>query len=303
MDEIRHPIDELAEEFLERLRAGARPTIDEYAHEHPEFADEIRDLFPALEVLEQGKPNEDAEGDLSFSVDGMRPQVLGDYRIIREVGRGGMGIVCEAEQVSLGRHVALKLLPPHVAKNVQALFRFRREARSAARLHHTNIVPVFEIGHHQGLHFYAMQFIHGQGLDEVITELSRVRRRAASGDLPHTPFAPSPSLATDLAGQLLSRPFEPPPSQDRLSPQPAIPQRSDTDGDAPLVDSVRHVGAATNHLAANTACCCSTAVILITWLVLACRLPMRWRMPMHRESSIETSSRRMCSLTCMVRSG
>ena len=82
-----------------------------------------------------------------------------DFRIIREIGRGGMGIVCEAYQRSLNRHVALKLLP----KNGD-LARFRREARAAGRLHHSNIVPVFGVGECWGRHFYVMQFISGRGL-------------------------------------------------------------------------------------------------------------------------------------------
>ncbi len=82
---------------------------------------------------------------------------LGDYRIIREVGRGGMGIVYEAEQVSLGRHVALKVLPQQLLPNPKQQQRFEREARSAARLHHTNIVPVFGLGEEGGLHYYVMQ--------------------------------------------------------------------------------------------------------------------------------------------------
>ena len=73
-------------------------------------------------------------------------QQIGDYRIIREIGRGGMGVVYEAEQISLGRRVALKVLPGHVGGDRKALERFRREAKAAARLHHTNIVPVFEVG-------------------------------------------------------------------------------------------------------------------------------------------------------------
>ena len=100
---------------------------------------------------------------------------LGDYRILREIGRGGMGVVYEAEQVSLGRRVALKVLPGHVAGDRMALERFRREAKAAARLHHTNIVPVFEVGRDGEVAYYAMQFIQGQGLDQVIDELARLR--------------------------------------------------------------------------------------------------------------------------------
>ncbi len=99
---------------------------------------------------------------------------MGDYRILREVGRGGMGVVYEAEQVSLARRVALKVLPDHVAADRKALERFRREAKAAARLHHTNIVPVFEVGRECGVAFYAMQFIQGQGLDQVVDELARL---------------------------------------------------------------------------------------------------------------------------------
>src|SRR5205823_5078909 len=90
-----------------------------------------------------------------------QPRQLGDYRILREIGRGGMGIVYEAEQVSLGRHVALKVLPQQLLPNSKQRQRFEREARSAAKLHHTNIVPVFGVGEAGGLHYYVMQYIHG----------------------------------------------------------------------------------------------------------------------------------------------
>ena len=105
---------------------------------------------------------------------------IGDYQILREVGRGGMGVVYEAEQISLGRRVALKVLARQVSSDPMVQERFRREARAAARLHHTNIVPVFEVGQDRDVRFYAMQFIQGQGLDVVITELRRVRERARS---------------------------------------------------------------------------------------------------------------------------
>jgi hypothetical protein len=104
---------------------------------------------------------------------------IGEYRILREVGRGGMGVVYEAEQVSLGRRVALKVLGRHAVGAGHHRERFEREARSAARLHHTNIVPVFGVGEEEGLHYYVMQFIQGLGLDEVIEELRRLR--SASG--------------------------------------------------------------------------------------------------------------------------
>jgi len=109
----------------------------------------------------------------------LRPlRQVGDYRVIREAGRGGMGVVYEAEQVSLGRRVALKLLPRQVSQDLKMQARFRREARSAAQLHHTNIVPVFEVGKDGETSYYAMQFIQGQGLDTVIDELRRLKERA-----------------------------------------------------------------------------------------------------------------------------
>ena len=105
----------------------------------------------------------------------------GDFRIVREIGRGGMGVVCEAYQGSLNRHVALKFLPER-----GDLARFRREARAAARLHHTNIVPVFGVGEHGGRHYYVMQYIEGQGLDRLLE-----RRRQTDQDKVAAPAAGS----------------------------------------------------------------------------------------------------------------
>ena len=99
---------------------------------------------------------------------------LGEYLLLREIGRGGMGVVYEAVQQSLGRHVALKVLAGGELSGSSHLERFRREARAAARLHHTNIVPVFGVGEQGGVHYYAMQFIQGQGLDAIFDE--RIRR-------------------------------------------------------------------------------------------------------------------------------
>jgi serine/threonine protein kinase len=169
----RNPIDALAEEFAARYRRGERPPLTEYTRKYPHLAAEIQELFPALVVMEQLKPA-DESADLDFS-DGKQPDRIGDYRVLRKVGRGGMGIVYEAEQVSLGRHVALKVVPVTEFSDPVYLERFRREARAAARLHHTNIVPVFGVGESEGALFYAMQFIHGEGLDRVLNDVRTMR--------------------------------------------------------------------------------------------------------------------------------
>ena len=172
------PVEQLAEEFLQRQQRGEKPTIGEYCEKHPELADEIREVFEALAMMEELKPDShDATGSFGSSVqsEGKRLERVGDYRILREIGRGGMGVVYEAEQESLRRRVALKVLPRRVAGDEKALQRFQREARAAARMHHTNIVPVFDVGEDEDHVFYAMQMIQGQGLDLVIDDLKRLR--------------------------------------------------------------------------------------------------------------------------------
>jgi WD40 repeat protein/serine/threonine protein kinase len=175
-DSKQNPVDVLAEEFVARYRRGERPAVTEYADRYPELAEQIRDLFPALALMEDVRP---APGDATGAcagglplTDGRQLERLGDYRILREVGRGGMGVVYEAEQESLGRHVALKLLTGS-SLDPHRLQRFQREAKAAARLHHTNIVPVYDVGEQDGVSYYVMQFIQGQGLDQVLAELRR----------------------------------------------------------------------------------------------------------------------------------
>ena len=171
----RNPVERLAEDFLERKRRGERPTLQQYVERHPDLADEIRDLFPALLMMEDlgessGGTTGSRAADTGLAV-AARLDRLGDYRILREVGRGGMGVVYEAEQESLGRRVALKVLSAGALLDPQQVRRFEREAKAAARLHHTNIVPVFGVGRQDGHHYFVMQFIAGLGLDLLSNRL------------------------------------------------------------------------------------------------------------------------------------
>jgi WD40 repeat protein/serine/threonine protein kinase/DNA-directed RNA polymerase specialized sigma24 family protein len=167
-------LSRLAAEYLQQMRRGDHPTIEEYSARYPELTGEIASIFATAAEIRQ------VETDLLQCREEAARQVrvigrrVGDYQILREVGHGGMGVVYEAEQISLGRRVALKILPQHAAREGMALERFRREARAAAKLHHTNIVPVFEVGEEGDAYYYAMQFIQGQGLDQVIAELRRL---------------------------------------------------------------------------------------------------------------------------------
>jgi len=169
-------VDHLAEEFVGRHRRGERPSLTEYCTRYPHYAERIRTIFPALAMMERLKPNEPEDLASARGLGNITQlQRLGDYRVLREVGRGGMGIVYEAEQVSLGRRVALKVLLGHALLDTRHLQRFDREAKAAARLHHTNIVPVFGVGEQEGLHYYVMQFIQGLSLEKVLVELRRLR--------------------------------------------------------------------------------------------------------------------------------
>lgn len=183
----RNALEVLAEEFVERYRNGERPPLSEYIARYPDLAAEIEELFPALLMMENLKPAEEEEAPKERRLTSVEIDQIGDFRIIREVGRGGMGIVYEAEQVSLGRHVALKVLPKELLGNSKQRSRFEREAKAAAKLHHTNIVPVFGVGEDEGQVYYVMQFIQGLALDEVLDELRRIKaENPQSGPLPMT---------------------------------------------------------------------------------------------------------------------
>jgi serine/threonine protein kinase/tetratricopeptide (TPR) repeat protein len=176
----RDPLEALAEEFVARQRRGKNPSVSEYAQKHPQLADQIRELFPTIVAVEHLKAHKEQSGTGRASLGAMKLERLGDFRIIREIGRGGMGIVFEAEQESLGRRVAIKVLPRPSLLDPKHLKRFEREARIAAGLHHTNIVEVFGVGEQDGLHYFVMQYIRGMGLDRIIWRLREIERGEAT---------------------------------------------------------------------------------------------------------------------------
>jgi eukaryotic-like serine/threonine-protein kinase len=213
---------ELAEEFLARYRRGERPSLAEYIDRHPHLGAEIRDVFPAVAMLENIALTDGADGGPpSVETGDLLPFTqLGDFRLIREVGRGGMGVVYEAEQVSLGRHVALKVLPQQL-RDAKRRSRFEREAKAAAKLHHTNIVPVFGVGEQDGQPYYVMQFIQGLGLDAVLDELNRMRRGPdrppTSGEVQGSRLDVS---AADVARSLMTGAFPAVPTVETTAGQP-----------------------------------------------------------------------------------
>jgi WD40 repeat protein/serine/threonine protein kinase len=210
------PFGQIADEFVEAIRRGKSPSVEEFAQRYPEHADAIREILPALVLMERAKSADDVPGQLhraQASTAALQLRQLGDYQIMREVGRGGMGVVYEAQQLSLGRHVAIKVLPAHALLDRRHLGRFQREARSAAKLHHTNIVPVFGVGEQDGLHYYVMQFIQGLGLDVVLEEMRRLRQARGKqaptqGELPGRPTNVTQDIsAVDVARGLLTGEF------------------------------------------------------------------------------------------------
>ncbi len=180
------------EEYLAALEAGQPLDRQAFVACHPEIADALAECLEGLEFIQHAGPAlhqsaVEVSAKASASVAAIQPEgPLGDFRIVREIGRGGMGVVYEAVQISLGRRVALKVLPLAAALDTKQLQRFKNEAQAAANLHHTNIVPVHAVGCERGVHYYAMQFIDGQTLAAVIRDLQQ-QAGLEAGDAPVLP--------------------------------------------------------------------------------------------------------------------
>jgi hypothetical protein len=182
-------VTQALEEYVALAESGAAPDRQAFLARHADIADVLAECLGGLEVLQPSVPPPEQPAD-DQSAEAHPEGPLGDFRIVREAGRGGMGIVYEAVQISLGRRVALKVLPFAAALDTRQLQRFKSEAQAAAHLHHQNIVPVYAVGCERGVHYYAMQFIEGLTIADVIRALRPEPR--PSGSAPEPPTQPLP---------------------------------------------------------------------------------------------------------------
>ncbi len=161
---------ELLEEFMSLLRKGQGIPVREFAQQYPEFSDRITADFPALLMAEGLKPRISMAPGITAVVDpGKAPELLAGYRVLRQIGQGGMGVVYEAEHPRLSRKLAIKVLLGRKSKSDLAE-RFRREAEAVSRLNHPNIVQVFDFGEHNGVPYLAMPLVDGYSLDRMLEE-------------------------------------------------------------------------------------------------------------------------------------
>ena len=179
--------------YTAAIDAGEKPDRRALMRQNPDIAADLSACLGGLTFLNQAADKLAATAEDLIDPTAAGPQVLGDYRLHKEIGRGGMGVVYEAEQISLGRRVAVKVLPTAAALDSRQLQRFKSEAQAAAHLNHPHIVPVYAVGTDRSTHFYAMMLIDGQSLADVIHDLRDLAENGASLAMPE---ASSPSQAS-----------------------------------------------------------------------------------------------------------
>ena len=264
------------ERYLGEIEAGRTPDRNAFLAEHPDVAEELADCLDGLDLVRSAADELGQTGPYESPFPSAT--VLGDFQILREIGRGGMGVVYEAEQRSLGRRVALKVLPFAASLDPRQRQRFQVEAQAAALLHHTHIVPVYAVGSDRGVPFYAMQFIDGRSLAAIIDELPAPFLGPMARPRPARPTLPGHTLGSEICPS----PHLPPP------PMPTVPSRPPH----PVPPDVPRPGIDLE-----------TAPFTIGSPSLDSRRPRRWNMRMALVSSTGISSRGIFSLMAKVRSG
>lgn len=196
---------QVLDDYLAAAALGAAPSHEDLLRQYPEIADELETCLGSLDFIRLGAknavvPHPDLDRD--------RPHVpfasIGEFALVREIGRGGMGTVYEAMQQSLDRRVALKVLPALAALDAKHVQRFKNEAQAAAQLRHPNIVPVYAVGCERGLNYYVMQLIDGQSLAELIEKLRRDGPDYRWSTSHATLTAPSPTLPVSAIASTLN---------------------------------------------------------------------------------------------------
>ena len=172
----------ILDDYLVAIEQGLPVTPEELLAKYPEDAAQLRGYLSGLQLFHAaaGVAPQQVQGSLIVGPLPQPMQTIGDYQLVREIGRGGMGVVYEAFQVSLRRRVALKILPFTVANDAKQISRFKNEAQAAAQVQHPNIVPVYAVGEENGVHYYVMQLIEGQSLTSLLDGL-RSSGRASHG--------------------------------------------------------------------------------------------------------------------------
>ena len=195
----------IVEQLVNRISSGEIIELSEEVNRFPEYQQQLSELLPAMQLMcDWGKRESSNLGVASESV---VPTSLGDFQILKEIGRGGMGVVYQARQLSLDRYVALKVLPFAALLDDRQLQRFKNEARAAASLKHANIVSIYTVGCERSVHFYAMELIQGQDMAEAIRQLHGAPDTIANGksnvvhDEIKTETIPVASLSTQRSDQ------------------------------------------------------------------------------------------------------
>ncbi len=288
-------LTELLEMCLESVEKNGFADAASLTMKAPELADDLRACLASFEFIRRvGGKIENAGRDHKRQVP-VRAELesYGDFQIIREVGRGGMGIVYEALQISLGRRVALKVLPSSATLDSRQKARFRLESRAAALLNHPNIVPVFAVGHDRGVDFYAMQFVEGPTLNDMVQFLTREKPSNFSfkqrwGERPTATLRSNP-LATLIDVR----------SRSAADPSEGAARRLRTRGwkTRPITSPFWRITVGATKLA------CVRPITIERSPSSQCKRRTPWRMLIPRELCIATSNLRICCWTIGTNSG
>lgn len=228
---------EVLEEYQGQLNAGRTPDRRALALRYPELAEAVEHCIEGLDFVRQSKLHDGLGGtdDVPLPAAVRFDKPLGDFRIIREIARGGMGVVYEAIQLSLNRHVALKVLPLAETLDPRKIQRFTNEAQAAALLHHSNIVPIYAVGCDSGVHFYAMQLIDGQSLAVALNDLRWKSGHREEGAGSQTETFESNNNSTAGATRAVIGPAKDPRSASRESPDSEATNLESTIDDPDLI--------------------------------------------------------------------